>query len=737
MEPFLRSHSSPPLSPRETASLRAFAAARRPSSPPDCGGGAAGDDARPGPAGRPPLHPKPCLSPRVPPAGGGKGQTLPWVHRPPTRSERRVRDRLANAVARGALVGGALRGGLSLVAVAVAAVAPAKRAARARAGAPPALVSALTDTIRYASFLGAFAGTYVAVDEGLAAWLGKESTAAWRAAAAGAAAAPSVLILGPKTRHTSLALYLLLRGATLLVRVGNKPGAHPALRAALAPTRVAHGDTALMCAACAQITYSWMVAPHTLPRAFVRFLDKHGGRDASFYAAARELATRPASVTGPPAALLGTPLAALAGESSLPCDWAHPGASCDASALAFFPAALARAVPVYVPVYVLPALLVHGRALFDPVTGPPLWRKMAKGAARSATFLALYCTLCWRGACVGFRATGRVSAAGIPATAWVGGLATLVEKKSRRMELALYCASRALESFALCVPGWAGWERRDGGVGAPSPPGALTLPALRRRRHPLAPLLRPDIAILAAAAAAVGHCYSDARGAHRDVFRSKYLSVLDFVLGGADIDRGSIRHVPSASDLVAGALEAAAGGPAGGLAAGLATRARSLADLTAAALGSLSSRALSLRPSDDLSAASPEPLPRRDRAGEPPHVTPRFRRHGWEARLSGDPSDEDHTPRASPRGEGGGPALWPPAAPGGGSGAPLSPPPLPRPPAWPPTSPAAPLRPSWPPAARAAGAPPPPKPAGGPPSPRSVRLAARAASLGGDEALAP
>ena len=46
-----------------------------------------------------------------------------------------------------------------------------------------------------------------------------------------------------------------------------------------------------------------------------------------------------------------------------------------------------------------------------------------------------------------------------------GGLATLVEKKSRRMELAIYCLSRALESFALCLVHW-GLVRRH----APAPP---------------------------------------------------------------------------------------------------------------------------------------------------------------------------------------------------------------------------------------------------------------------------
>lgn len=33
------------------------------------------------------------------------------------------------------------------------------------------------------------------------------------------------------------------------------------------------------------------------------------------------------------------------------------------------------------------------------------------------------------------------------------------------------------------------------------------------------------------ATAAILHCYSDGQGMHRDLFRSKYLNVLDFILG--------------------------------------------------------------------------------------------------------------------------------------------------------------------------------------------------------------
>ena len=52
---------------------------------------------------------------------------------------------------------------------------------------------------------------------------------------------------------------------------------------------------------------------------------------------------------------------------------------------------------------------------------------------------------------------------------------------------------------------------------------------LRRRDVPK----RADVLIFSAACAAILHCYSDDRGRHRDVFRSKYLNILDFVFGGS------------------------------------------------------------------------------------------------------------------------------------------------------------------------------------------------------------
>ena len=102
-------------------------------------------------------------------------------------------------------------------------------------------------------------------------------SASYRAAVAGALAGPAVLLTGLGSRHDEAALYLLLRGITLLVRVGNKETAPAVIHKALAVTRWQHGDTALMCIACWQILNCYLLTPTTLPASFIRFLDKMAG----------------------------------------------------------------------------------------------------------------------------------------------------------------------------------------------------------------------------------------------------------------------------------------------------------------------------------------------------------------------------------------------------------------------------------------------------------------------------
>ncbi|KAK9806740.1 hypothetical protein WJX72_001016 [[Myrmecia] bisecta] len=434
----------------------------------------------------------------------------------------RAWERLGNALVRGAFSGFCLRGGLHLVGLLFALVLKSRKKHRAHS---INLWQRLQDTLRYTAFLGSLSGVYVAADEAIAAVVGKRKSAKWRALVAGAAAGPTILLTGRKDRHTSLALYILLRGITLLVRCGNKPSAPKPVQLLLTPTRWKHGDTALMCLATSQILYSWMMLPQTLPAAYVRFLNKHGGKERWRCDAIRELAIRNKQglEPGPLKLLQHTDLRDF--HARIPCGILHPGQTCNQHFASFLPEAYLRALPVYLPVYFLPAILVHRKHLIQKETAAKIWRRVGLGVLRSSLFLALYCTLAWRGACAAHNLTGRTTGFIIAASCWAGGLATLAEKKSRRMELALYCLSRAAESFALCLAQW-GWV------------------------HPRSLPKRLDVLIFCAAVAAIMHCYSDSHGRHRDVFRSKYLNVLDFVFGNTGFEDDSLKHHPSTKDLL-------------------------------------------------------------------------------------------------------------------------------------------------------------------------------------------
>jgi hypothetical protein len=227
---------------------------------------------------------------------------------------------------------------------------------------------------------------------------------------------------------------------------------------------------------------------------------------------------------------------------------------------------------------------------------------------------ALLC--CAPGACMGWQMTGTSTGAILALSSWTGGLATLVEKKSRRMELALYCLSRvrglgvnmgfiALDSLSrvlglgvnmagfgtVCCPCSVScamdtpvttvclsvclsirlFARRDALsiwlIGSrpiwhlvpiwpsihrilipilwsvPQAAEALALSMVEWRwvRRDALPA-RTDVLLFSGASAAIMHCYSDGNGCQRDVFRSKYLNVLDFIFGNTGKINGRGGH---------------------------------------------------------------------------------------------------------------------------------------------------------------------------------------------------
>ncbi|KAI4389801.1 hypothetical protein MLD38_001984 [Melastoma candidum] len=412
--------------------------------------------------------------------------------------------RVVTASAKGFAIGAGLKGGLSLFSV--------LSGLRRRRSRPPsrknelllsnseAAVMALKETIRYGLFLGTFAGTFVSVDEIIAALGGHRRTARWRALLAGAIAGPSMLLTGANTQHTSLAIYILMRAAVLASRCGIKSRRFGKY---CKPLTWKHGDIFLMCLSSSQILSAYILKQESLPPSYKSFLNKHGGKDASILQGVKEIAC----------GLPFTDLEAvekfyqstgvnvkLNPDMDIPCSIVHGNQSCSAHTFSFLIQAYKRALPVYLPVYLIPALIVHRKGLLErPCT---ILGKGLLGTARSSLFLSTYCASAWMWTCILFRIFRRCNIPMVAMGTFPTGLALAIEKKSRRIEISLYCLARAIESFFSCMA--------DAGY-------------LPKSRH----LRRADVVVFSISTSIIMHCYA----LERDVFRSKYLNVLDWVFG--------------------------------------------------------------------------------------------------------------------------------------------------------------------------------------------------------------
>jgi len=340
-------------------------------------------------------------------------------------------------------------------------------------------------------------------------------------------------------RHYGLATYIWLRSLILLVRCALKRDpdtTHPAIQKLLLPFASQHSDAGLMMASATVILSCFILKPEALQGAYASFLNKHGGKSVAHYRAVQSICLAPTATevrqrcamaahrlyAADPAArqpLLAAAAAPIADLGALRAKLYRmilfPGKSTWRHYVEFVGGSLSRSLAVNLPIYAVPALLVHRRRLLGP-RGPRLAMRAAAGAARSSLFLSTYCATAWLGPDIVGRVTGDMRAwtivAGVPAA----GLAVLIEKPSRRQELGVYCASRAVEAAALSAVDW-GW--------VPA--------AVQGWRH--------DVALFSLAAAAIMHCYN----AERDVFKSKYLNVLDFVFGNQGHGRQRISHEES------------------------------------------------------------------------------------------------------------------------------------------------------------------------------------------------
>ncbi|KAI5654823.1 hypothetical protein M9H77_32010 [Catharanthus roseus] len=411
--------------------------------------------------------------------------------------------RIFTASVKGFTIGAGLKGGLSIFAVLSRLrrrrSLPSAKKAHMASGSEDVILS-LKETLRYGLFLGTFAGTFVSVDEIIAAFGGHRRTAKWRAFLAGLIAGPSMLLTGFNTQHTSLAIYILMRAAVLASRCGIKSKHFGRI---CKPLTWAHGDIFLLCLSSSQILSAYILKQESLPPTYKSFINKHGAKDPVILQGVKEIAS------GLPFTNLGAIEKyykstgidiKLDPQMKVPCSIVHGNQGCEAHFFSFLFQAYKRALPVYLPVYLVPALIVHRQGILKRPHS--ILAKVILGTARSSLFLSTYCSSAWLWTCFLFRIFKRSTIPMVAMGTFPTGLALAIEKKSRRIEISLYCLARAIESFFTCMA--------DVGY-LPQTPN----------------LKRADVVVFSISTAIIMHCYA----VERDVFRSKYLNVLDWVFG--------------------------------------------------------------------------------------------------------------------------------------------------------------------------------------------------------------
>eukprot|EP00004_Rigifila_ramosa_P012104 TRINITY_DN2600_c0_g1_i1.p1 TRINITY_DN2600_c0_g1~~TRINITY_DN2600_c0_g1_i1.p1 ORF type:complete len:331 (+),score=62.80 TRINITY_DN2600_c0_g1_i1:1-993(+) len=212
-----------------------------------------------------------------------------------------------------------------------------------------------------------------------------------RAIPIGVLAGGASILMLPAGSRMPIALFFFVRALEIAVRYQVLRGRLPSFE---------HADTVLMMLSSAQVLWAWIFHPKYLDLSYERFLDMHGGRHPAIksgVAALLKAETLNVDAVAKAIEKGGNTLAKTAHLTT--CDLLHPeGPSCSAGLARFWVAAYKRALPVYVPVFVLPMLIFNAKKLLtNPVQ--PL-QKTGEGILRSSLFLSMYCTQAWLAVCL-------------------------------------------------------------------------------------------------------------------------------------------------------------------------------------------------------------------------------------------------------------------------------------------------------------------------------------------------
>ncbi|KND04056.1 uncharacterized protein SPPG_01500 [Spizellomyces punctatus DAOM BR117] len=271
---------------------------------------------------------------------------------------------------------------------------------------------------------------------------------------AGVASSALALLTIEPARRADFALFTLVRAMDSFASFQN----HKIQRMLrwVPPILMNNMDTSVFVACCTQIMYCWFYYPEALPRSYVKWIQKMSRMDPRLLEAVKLLGkgvmvygkdTGHAHLVGDYAEEMGYGFAAGDPVNGfISCTLIHCGIEgCWTHLVDVWRSGFFDALKIYIPVHLLPALIFHRRRFFSNQF-PSTVLHVATNALRSSTFLATFIAGVWAPICVVRNVSRQDTTLGPLLGSFLCGFSLLLERKSRRREIGLYCLPKALES---------------------------------------------------------------------------------------------------------------------------------------------------------------------------------------------------------------------------------------------------------------------------------------------------
>ncbi|KAH9029497.1 hypothetical protein EDB85DRAFT_1966271 [Lactarius pseudohatsudake] len=298
-------------------------------------------------------------------------------------------------------------------------------------------------------------------------WLRRRS-ARWHSIVAGAVAGGIAISFENPSRRNGIAQQLFVRGLQGSYNAYSEKHGF----------RVPHGDVLVFALSCAQIMYSFLLRPDTLPRSYTTWINAAGQLPKEAVSINRDMVRSHTFNLVDLERIIARPDLHPANATAIdvwraaqppygPCAASHPHvASCAYTPIERFFTVFRWILPIYGALHVVPMLLFKRKAVAQAPKAMAL--RASWGTVRSASFLGAFIAIYQGYYCAAQNShralVGRkrvpawlLSALVSKASFWLGGLlagiSVLMEAKHRRGELAMYVLPKGLESVWVAARG--------------------------------------------------------------------------------------------------------------------------------------------------------------------------------------------------------------------------------------------------------------------------------------------